>query len=83
MPVQAEGQHYRTGPDEPLSSIVARLNSGKYSSITLLGGTMLWVLDLKYWFPGIQVSFQALDTDDERLVTQLAALLIMLDEGAR
>lgn len=68
---------YSAEEGSPLSELLEDLQTGHYGTVILPGTLILWVLDLKRWFPGLRVLYRPLSGSDEdrRLGLQLAHLI--------
>ena len=69
------GHTYTPKEDAPLSEILRALLTEQHVTALLPGLLALWVLDLKRWFPGLQVVFRPTSEENTALGLQLSHLL--------
>lgn len=75
------GGTYKPSEHEALETILEELTKNRYSTVILTGKLVLWVLDLKHWFPGIRVLYRPTSEFGMCLGLQLAHLIEGIADG--
>lgn len=78
--LHSTGVAYHTQGSESLEDLVRCLGTGAFDTVVLSGDLLLWVLDLKYWFPGLRVLSHVASKEDQALTLQLEHLLDGISE---